>query len=299
MLKRSGVGIGYGDIAGLHGNEGFVGFEIVVAGEDASADEFFLEDGDEVEEVLGVVIADVVDFIGWDGETVGTSLFLGGVLHNADDAFYDVVDIGEVALTVAIVEDFDGFAFHQFVGEAEIGHIGAASGAIDGEEAEASGGDIIEFAIGMGHEFVALLRGSIKGDGVVYFIVGAIGHFLIAAIDATGGGIDEVLHFVVAASLEDVVEADDVALDIGIGVGDAIADTGLGGEVDDYGDLVPGEDLFYGFFVGYRGLVEGPSAMEVFYFFEAAELDVYVVIVGNAIDAYYLYVFDVVEEALY
>ena len=39
------------------------------------------------------------------------------------------------------------------------------------------------------------------------------------------------LNGVVAAGLEDVVEANEVALDVGIGVGDAIADARLGSEV--------------------------------------------------------------------
>lgn len=96
-LKGGSVGIGSGDVTGLHGDELFVGLEVEVLGEDAGTDEFFLEDGDEVEEVLGLAATDVIHGIGWDGEAVVALLALGGALHHAYDAFYDVIDIGEVA----------------------------------------------------------------------------------------------------------------------------------------------------------------------------------------------------------
>ena len=43
-------------------------------------------------------------------EAVFTLLLLWGVLHHSYYALHDVIDVGEVALTVAIVEDLDGFA---------------------------------------------------------------------------------------------------------------------------------------------------------------------------------------------
>ena len=46
-----------------------------------------------------------------------------------------------------------------------------------------------------------------------------------------------------AAGLEDVVEADDVGLDVGIGVGDAIANTGLSSEVDNDVELLFGKEI--------------------------------------------------------
>ena len=41
------------------------------------------------------------------------------------------------------------------------------------------------------------------------------------------------LDTTLTASLEDVVEAEDVAVDVGIRIGDAVANTGLGGEIHD------------------------------------------------------------------
>ena len=257
-LEGGGVGIGHGNVSGLHGDEFLVGLEVIVLREDMGRDEFFLKDGDEVEEVLGGVVADVVDHVGRDGEAVFTILLLWGVLHDANNALHDVIDIGEVAHAVAVVEDLDGLTLAELVGEAKIGHVGTASGTIDGEETEAGGGDVVELGIGVGHELVGLLGGGIEGDGIVYLVVGGIGDLLVGAIDGGAGGIDEMLDLMMAASLEDVVEADEVGLDVGIGVGDGVADTSLCGEVDDNGDGVLGEEAVDGGLVGDVALDEVP-----------------------------------------
>ena len=72
-LKGGGVGIGSGDVTGLHGDKLFVGLEVEVLGEDAGTDELFLEDGDEVEEVLGLAATDVIHGIGGQGGQVSVS----------------------------------------------------------------------------------------------------------------------------------------------------------------------------------------------------------------------------------
>lgn len=116
------------------------------------------------------------------------------MLHDTLDAFHDIIDVGEIALTVAVVEDLDGLSLPEFVGESEISHIRATGRAIDGEETESRGRDIIEFGVSMRQQFVALLRGGIEADGVVHFVVGRVGHLLVGTIDAGRGGIDEVFY---------------------------------------------------------------------------------------------------------
>lgn len=160
-----------------------MGIEVIILGEHTSTHQLFLQDGHEVKEIFGGVVTDVIYLVRWDGQSVLAVLLLGGVLHDAHHSLHDVVDIGEVALAVAIVENLDGLAFHQFVGEAEVSHIGTAGGAIDGEEAQAGRGDVVELRVGMGHQLVALLRGGVEAHGVVYLVVCRIGHLLVAAID--------------------------------------------------------------------------------------------------------------------
>ena len=116
------------------------------------------------------------------------------MLHDALDAFHDIIDIGEVALTVAVVENLDGLSLTEFVGETKVGHVGTSGRSIDGEEAKSCGGDVVEFGIGMRQQFVAFLCGGIEADGVVHLVVGAVGHFLVGAVNAGRGGIDEVFH---------------------------------------------------------------------------------------------------------
>ena len=258
-----------------------MGLEIIVLWQDAGTHQLFLKDGHEVEKVFGGVIADVVYLVRWDGESVLAVLLLGGMLHDAHHSLHDVVDIGEIALAVAIIEDLDGLAFHQFVGEAKICHVGTAGGAIDGEEAQTGRGDVVEFRVGMGHQLIALLRGGVEAHGVVYLVVCRIGHLLIAAIDGRGRGIDQMFHFVVAARLEDVVEPYEVALDIGVGIGDAVANTCLGGEVDHYCYLVFGEDCLHGCLIGDGGVDEGPVALQRLYLLQAFNLDVDIVVISN------------------
>ena len=135
-----------------------------------------------IEEVFWLVIADVIYLVWRDWESVVTVLAFWGFLHDAHNALHDVIDIGEVAFTVAVVEYLDGLALDEFVGKAEICHVGTTSRTIDGEEAQTCGWDIIELGIGMCHQFVALLCRCIERDGVIHFVIGRIWHFLVAAI---------------------------------------------------------------------------------------------------------------------
>ena len=210
-----------------------MGLEVVVLGEHAGSDEFLLEDIDKVQQVLGLAAADVVDGIRRDGKPVLAGLLFRGFAHDPDDAFHDVIDIGEIASAVAVVVDLDGLAFQQLVRESEIGHVRTPGGAVDGEETEARGRDVVQLGIAMCEEFVALLGRSIQAHRIIHPVVRAKRDFLVAAIDAAGAGIDQVLHRMMSAGLQDVVEPDHVALDVSIRVLDAIADTGLSGKVHD------------------------------------------------------------------
>ena len=160
-----------------------MGLKVIILGEHAGTHQLFLKDGHEVEEVFGGVVAYVVHLVRWDGQSVLAVPLLRGVLHDAHHSLHDVVDIGEVALAVAIIEYLDGFAFHQFVGEAKICHVWTAGGAIDGEEAQTGRGDVVELRVGMSHQLVALLGGGVEAHGVVHLVVCRIRHFLVTAID--------------------------------------------------------------------------------------------------------------------
>ena len=160
-----------------------MGFKVVVLRKDSCTDEFFLKDGYEVDEVLGGVVAYVIYFIRWDWESVFALLLLRCVLHDAHYAFHNVIDVGEVTLAVTVVENLDGFAFNKFVGKTEVCHVGTTCWAIDREETETGGWDVVEFAVGVRHQFVALLCCGIKRYGVIDLVVCGVRHLLVAAID--------------------------------------------------------------------------------------------------------------------
>src|SRR5690242_19647581 len=82
-------------------------------------------------------------------------------LHDADQALDDVVDIGEVSLHAAVVEDVDRLACEYGLGEDEQGHVRSAPWSVDREEPQTSRGQPEKMAVGMGHQFVGLLAGGI------------------------------------------------------------------------------------------------------------------------------------------
>lgn len=143
-LERRGVGVGDGNVAGLHGNELLVSLEVIVSGQHALLHQHALQRVDKVEQVLGVRVADVVDAVRGEGQPVLTHLNFGGGVHDTPDALDDVGDVGEVAAAVAHVEDLDGVAAAQLLSEAEVGHVGPAHGAVHGKEAQAGRRDGVE-----------------------------------------------------------------------------------------------------------------------------------------------------------
>lgn len=139
-----------------------MGLEVIVGREHALLHQHALQRVDEVEKVLGVRVADVVDAVRGERQPVLAHLHLGGGVHDAPDALDDVVNVGEVAAAVAHVEDLDGVAAAQLLGEAEVGHVGPAHGAVHREEPQAGRRDGVELGVGGAHKLVGLLGGSVQ-----------------------------------------------------------------------------------------------------------------------------------------
>ena len=97
--------------------------------------------------------------------------------------FHDVIHICKVPLAVPVVENLDGFAVHQFVGETEICHVRTTSRAINREEPQACRGDIVEFGVGVCHQLIRLLGRCIQRHRVVHLVIGGVGHLIVSAID--------------------------------------------------------------------------------------------------------------------
>lgn len=286
-LERRGVGVGDRHVAGLHGHELLVGIEVVVGGEHALLNQHSLKRVDEVEQVLGVGVADVVDAVRGERQPVLAHLYLGGGVHDAPDALDDIVNVGEVATAVAHVEDLDGIAAAQLLGEAEVGHVGPAHGAVHREEAQACRGDGIELGVGSRHELVGLLCGGVERDRRVDAILLGERHLLVAAVDRAGAGVDQVLYGVVAACLEHVKEADEVALEVGARVLNGIAHARLGGEVHHDVEAVLSEQALDEGGVAQVATHEGEAAVRVGFgqHAQARVLDAGVVVAVEVVEA--------------
>lgn len=264
-----------------------MGLEVIVSGQHALLHQHALQRVDEIEQVLGVRVADVVDAVRGKGQPVLAHLHLGRGVHDAPHALDDIVDVGEVAAAVSHVEDLDGVAAAQLLGEAEVGHVGPAHGAVHREEAHAGRGDGIELGVGGGHELVGLLCGGVERHRRVHAVLLGERHLLVAAVDRAGAGVDQVLDRVVAAGLEHVEEADEVALEVGARVLDGVADARLGNEVHHYIEAVLGEQALDEGGVAQVAAHEGEAAVRVSLgqHAQAGVLDAGVVIAVEVVEA--------------
>lgn len=264
-----------------------MGLEVIVSGQHALLHQHALQRVDEIEQVLGVRVADVVDAVRGKGQPVLAHLHLGRGVHDAPHALDDIVDVGEVAAAVSHVEDLDGVAAAQLLGEAEVGHVGPAHGAVHREEAQAGRGDGIELGVGGGHELVGLLCGGVERHRRVHAVLLGERHLLVAAVDRAGAGVDQVLDRVVAAGLEHVEEADEVALEVGARVLDGVADARLGSEVHHDVEAVLGEQALDEGGVAQVAAHEGEAAVRVSLgqHAQAGVLDAGVVIAVEVVEA--------------
>ena len=188
--------------------------KVIICRQNSCSQQLLLQCLNEIQEILWLAAADVVHGVRRHGKAVLTGAFLRSLLHHTDDALDNVIHICEVPAAIAVVVNLDGLPLEELVGEAEVGHVGATGGAVDGEEPQAGGGDVIQLAVAVGEELVALLGGGVKRHRVIHTVVGAEGDFLVAAVDGAGGGVDQVFNRVVPTGFEDVVEANHVTLDV-------------------------------------------------------------------------------------
>lgn len=101
------------------------------------------------------------------------------------------------------------------------------------------------------------------------------------------------------ACFKDVIETDEIALDISIGIGNAVTHTGLGCEVHHYSDIMRCKYFFYGCLVSNRYVNECPITIQCFDFFQTFVFDIDIVIVGNGVYTNYFNVLHILEKTLY
>ena len=109
------------------------------------------------------------------------------------------------------------------------------------------------------------------------------------------------LHRIGPAGLQNVVKADDVAFHVHIGIGDGIADTGLGRQIHHHVEAVFLKAGIDAFPVGNAAPDKGPGGGRMgcrflFHFLQSPLLDGYVVIVVDIVKAHNLYLFQGLQQ---
>ncbi len=104
-------------------------------------------------------------------------------IENPDHALHDIVDIGEVAPHLAVVEHVDRLAREDRLGEEEQRHVGPPPGSIDGEEPQPGARESVKVRVGMRHELIGFLGRRVERDRMVDVLVHRKGHAGVAPID--------------------------------------------------------------------------------------------------------------------
>ena len=101
-----------------------------------------------------------------------------------------------------------------------------------------------------------------------------------------------------ATRLQDIVEAYEIALDIGVRIRYGITDTGLRGKIDHYRNMVVTKNLLHRILVHNRRVDECPVSAEGLDFAQALVLYVDIVIIGDTVDTDDTDIVNVREQAL-
>lgn len=129
-LQRRSIRIGHRHIARLHRYELFVRLEVII-----STQQLLLQNRHKVQQVLRMAVADVVHLVRRQRQTILAHPALRRCLHHALYTLDNIVDIGKITLTIAIVENLNRLASQQLVRKAKVRHIRTAGRAINREEA--------------------------------------------------------------------------------------------------------------------------------------------------------------------
>ena len=107
------------------------------------------------------------------------------------------------------------------------------------------------------------------------------------------------LYLMVTACLQNIIEAYQIALYIGIGISDAIAYTSLCGEVNNHLWFVLGEEVINSLLISDIVLNKYEASTIGCELCQALVLESHIIVVGNAIDTDNFYTVKLIQEALY
>ena len=146
----------------------------------------------------------------------------------------DVIDIGEIARDVAVIEDFDRFACKDSTGEQIGRHVGPAPRSIDGKEPKSRHREAMEVAIAFCNHLAAGLGRGIKRYRMIYPILGAGGLCCVGAVDRGGRCVDDSPQMVhPTRRLQHHEGSHHIRVHIGVGILQRMSHSGLCCEMDD------------------------------------------------------------------
>ena len=194
---------------------------------------------DEVQELHRIVVANVVQpirgFTGPRRGLVGIPLRIAGshFVAGPNHAFDDVVDVGEIAPHLPVVEHVNGTSFQNRFRKHEQRHVRTTPRAVHGEEPEPRRRQLIQMAVGVRHQLIGFFSGRVQRHGMVNILIDGKWHLGIGAVHTTRRRIRQVLHTVVPAPFKDVQKSGHVAVDVRMGIREGVTHPGLRGEMDD------------------------------------------------------------------
>ena len=166
--NRRDVGIRFRYIARLHGLE--------VDGR--LAPQGLFKQGDAPQQRLWPVVADVVESL-----RHGEPVILWRVVQAADHPGNDIVDIGEIPLHDAIVENRNGFPRQDTFREYVKRHIRPSPGAVNGEKPQAGRRNPVKMAVAMSHQLAGLFGRGIQRDWIVHPVFNGKGQRAVGPVN--------------------------------------------------------------------------------------------------------------------
>src|SRR3974390_2404565 len=89
--------------------------------------------------------------------------------------------------------------------------------------------------IGMRHQLIRLLRRAVETERMIDIVRGGERHFSIGAVDRRRGSIEEMATVVVTATFQNIAEADEIGIDIGVWIDQRVANARLRREMHNKG----------------------------------------------------------------
>lgn len=147
-------------------------------------------------------------------EGIPVRVRLRGKVVRPDHAGDYVVDIGEIANVIAVVEWLYGCAGQDGLGEGEKRHVRSTPWTVDIKEPQPGRRQTGKMAVAVCHQFVCACGGGIELQGMVDPGMFRKRHGRIRDIDTGCRSVCEVGHCMMAARLKYIGEADEIAFNI-------------------------------------------------------------------------------------